>query len=117
MVFNAVFNSISVISLRPMYLSMHSWTSLHQNSAQYSFKVTTCFPYVTFVKTLGNSDRGVIPLAILGKSSSLAGDRTCLFLILYFTNLAIRARQVRQNLWLTLYAIATHFNASRANSF
>ena len=38
MVFNAVFNSISVISRRPVHLSMLSWSSFNQYSAQYSFQ-------------------------------------------------------------------------------
>ena len=37
MVFNAVFNSISVISQEPVHLSTLSWISCHQYSAQYSF--------------------------------------------------------------------------------
>ena len=44
MVFNAVFNSISVISLRPVHLSMLSWSSFNQYSAQYSSQATGCFP-------------------------------------------------------------------------
>ena len=44
MVFNAVLSSISVISRRPMQLSMHSWSSLNQYSAQYSFQATGCYP-------------------------------------------------------------------------
>ena len=42
MVFNAIFNSISVIS--PVYLSMLSWSSFNQYSAQYSFQAIGCFP-------------------------------------------------------------------------
>ena len=48
MVFNAVFNSISVISRRQLHLSMLSWCSLNYYSAQYSFQATGCFPtYLT----------------------------------------------------------------------
>ena len=44
MAFNAVFNSISVISRRPVHISMLSWSSFHQYSAQYSFQATGCLP-------------------------------------------------------------------------
>ena len=44
MVFNTVFNSISVISGRPVQLSMLSLSSFNQYSAQYSFQGTGCFP-------------------------------------------------------------------------
>ena len=37
LVFNAVFNSITVISRRPVLLSMLSWSSFNQYSARYSF--------------------------------------------------------------------------------
>ena len=42
--FNAVFNTISVISQRPVHLPMLSWSSIDQYSAQYSFQATGCFP-------------------------------------------------------------------------
>ena len=38
MILNAVFNSISVISRRPVNLSMFSWGSFNQYSAQYVFQ-------------------------------------------------------------------------------
>ena len=44
MAFNVVFNSISVILWQPVQLSMLSWSSFNQYSAQYSFQVTRCFP-------------------------------------------------------------------------
>ena len=44
MVFNAVFNSISVISWRPVHLSMLFWSSFNQYSTHYSFQATGCFP-------------------------------------------------------------------------
>ena len=44
MVFNAVSNIFSVISRRPLHLSMLSWNSFNQYSAQYSFQATSCFP-------------------------------------------------------------------------
>ena len=37
MVFNAIFNSISVISRWPVHLSMFFWSSINQYSAQYTF--------------------------------------------------------------------------------
>ena len=43
MVFNSVFNSISLISRRPVYLSMVSWSSFNQYFAQYFFQDTGCF--------------------------------------------------------------------------
>ena len=44
MVINAIVNSISVISRRPVHLPMLSWSSFNQYSAQYSFQTTGCFP-------------------------------------------------------------------------
>ena len=44
MVFNDIFNSISVILWRPVHLSMLSWSSFNHYSAQYSFQATGCFP-------------------------------------------------------------------------
>ena len=41
---NAGFSSISVIPLRPVHISMLSWSSLNQYSAQYYFQATSCFP-------------------------------------------------------------------------
>ena len=43
-VFNAVSNSISVISQWPVDLSMLLWSSFNQFSAQYSIQATGCFP-------------------------------------------------------------------------
>ena len=42
--FNTLLNIISVISHQPVHLSMHSWKSLHQCFAQYSFQANGCFP-------------------------------------------------------------------------
>ena len=39
----AVFNSISIILRWPVHLSMLSWSSFNQYSAQYSFQATACF--------------------------------------------------------------------------
>ena len=44
MVLNTVFKSISVVSWQPVHLSMLSWSSFNQFSAQYSFQATGCFP-------------------------------------------------------------------------
>ena len=44
MVLNAVLNSISVISQRPVHLSMLSWSCFNQYSAQNSFQSTDCLP-------------------------------------------------------------------------
>ena len=43
-VFNAIFKSISIILWQPVHLSMPSWSSFNQYSAQYSFQATGCFP-------------------------------------------------------------------------
>ena len=47
---NDVFNSISVISRRPVHLSMLSWSSFNQYSAQYSFQATGCLPTLPLSK-------------------------------------------------------------------
>ena len=57
MVFNAVFNNISVISRRPMHLSMLSLSSLNQYSSQYSFPIT-------IVETTDSDERGMNPVAM-----------------------------------------------------
>ena len=44
LVFNAVFNSTTVISRRPAHLSMLSWNSFNQYAAQYSFQATGYSP-------------------------------------------------------------------------
>ena len=44
MVFNAIFNNISVILWWPVHLSMLSWSSFNHYSTQYSFQATGCFP-------------------------------------------------------------------------
>ena len=45
MVFNIVFNSISVISQWPVHLSMHSWSPFNQFSAPNPFKPLAAFPH------------------------------------------------------------------------
>ena len=44
LVFNAFFNIISVISRRPLHLSILSLSSFNQNSAQYSLQASGFFP-------------------------------------------------------------------------
>ena len=44
MVFNAVFNGISVVSRRPVHLFMFSWGSFNKYFAQYFFQATGFFP-------------------------------------------------------------------------
>ena len=62
MVFNTVFNSISFISRLPVHLSMLSWNSFNQYSAQYSFQATGRFYYITVVKTTNSAEKGMIPV-------------------------------------------------------
>ena len=50
MVFNAVFNSITIVLGWPVHLSMLSWSSFNQYSAQYSFQATGCFPIQPMLK-------------------------------------------------------------------
>ena len=64
MVFNAVFNSISVISLRPVRLSMLFRSSFNQYSAQYSFQATGCFFHITIVETVDTGEKGISPVAM-----------------------------------------------------
>ena len=59
MVFDTVFNSISVIMQQPVHLSMLSWSSFSQYSLQYSFQATGCFPNITIVETTDSSERGM----------------------------------------------------------
>ena len=44
MVFNTVFKTISVMSRWPVHLSILSWSSYKQYSAQYSFQAIGCYP-------------------------------------------------------------------------
>ena len=64
MVFNAVFNSISSISRRPVYLSMLSWSSFNHYSAQYSFPSCLLLPHITIIETTDSSERGMNPVAM-----------------------------------------------------
>ena len=80
MVFNVVFNSISVISRRPVHLSMLSWSSYNQYSAQYSFQTTGCFPTLPLSKQwTAVREEWILSQRlslILGKNNGWAGDRT-----------------------------------------
>ena len=62
--FNAVFNVLSIISRRPVHLSMLSWSSFNQYSAQYSFQATGSFSNITFVETTNSGERGMNPVAM-----------------------------------------------------
>ena len=64
MVFNAVFNSISVISRQPVHISMLSRSSFNQHSAQYCFQATGCFFQITIVETMDSGERGMNPVAM-----------------------------------------------------
>ena len=46
MIFNAVFNAISMISRRPMHIHMFPFSSFNQYYAQYPFQATDRFPVV-----------------------------------------------------------------------
>ena len=62
MVFNAVFNSISAISQRPVHVSMLSWNSFNQYSAQYSFWLLS---HITVLETtMDSGERGMNPVAM-----------------------------------------------------
>ena len=62
MVFNAVFNSISVISRWPVHLSMLSWNSFNRYSRQYSFR--WLLSHVIIVETTDSGERGMNPVAM-----------------------------------------------------
>ena len=104
MAFNAVLNSISVISQWPMHLSMLSWSSFNQFSAQYSFQASGCFPTSPLSKdwTAVKKDRILSQRlsSILGKNIARAGDRTSdlLFLSLQGYRLSFGAWQVELKL-------------------
>ena len=63
MVFNAVFNSVSVISQWPVHLSMLSRSSFNHYSAQYFFQTTGCFPTQPLSKQR-KTVRGMNPVAM-----------------------------------------------------
>ena len=64
MVFNAIFNSISVIPWRPLCLCMLSRYYFNQYSTQYSFQATGCFPHLTIVETTDSGQRKMNPVAM-----------------------------------------------------
>ena len=57
MVFNTIFNSISIILWWPVQLSMLSWSSFNQYAAQYSF-------HLTIVEKMDSCERGMNPVAM-----------------------------------------------------
>ena len=63
--FNALLNSISVILRKPVNLSMLTWSSCNQYSAQYSFQATGS---LTIVKTTDSSERGMNPVTMTHQS-------------------------------------------------
>ena len=64
MMFNVVFNSILVISWRPVHLSMRSWSSFNQYSAQYSFQANWLRFPLNHCKTTDSGERGMNPVAM-----------------------------------------------------
>ena len=54
-----VFDSISVISQWPVHLSMLSWSSFNQYSAQYFFPSHWLLSLITIVKTTDSGERGM----------------------------------------------------------
>ena len=64
MLFSAIFNSIPVILQQPVQLSMFSWSSFNQYSAQYSFQTTGCFSTEPLLKKKTSSERGMNPVAM-----------------------------------------------------
>ena len=78
-VIKAFFNSISVISQWPVDLSMLSWSSFNQYSAQYSSQATGYFPTLTSSKqwTAVRDEWMMLQWpSILGKNIDWAGDQT-----------------------------------------
>ena len=63
LVLNAIFNSISVISWQPVYLSMFFWSSFNQYSSQCSFNATLFF-HIKIVGTKYRGERGVHPVSM-----------------------------------------------------
>ena len=57
MVFNAVFNSVLVISQMPVHLSMLSWSSFYQYSTQYSVSITIINPWKEYWLSRGSNQR------------------------------------------------------------
>ena len=80
MLFHAVFNNISVISQWPVHLSMLSWSSFNQYSAQYSFQAIGCFPtYPLLKQQTAVREEWILSQglsSILGKNIGWAWSRT-----------------------------------------
>ena len=80
MKFNAIFNSVLVISLRPMHLPMPFWSSFNWFFAQYSFQATGCFPTQSLLKQwTAMREEWILSQwlsLILGKNTAKAKDWT-----------------------------------------
>ena len=104
MLFNAIFNSISIISQRPVHLFMLSWSSFNQYSAQYSFQATGCFA----TKPMSKQQTAVREewilsqwlSSILGKNIGQASD---LFSSLQCYWLSYRARLIFKDCMIVWY--------------
>ena len=64
MLFNAVFNVVSVISRRSLHLSMLSSSPINQYSTQYSFPSHCLLSHITIVEITNSSERGMNPVAM-----------------------------------------------------
>ena len=64
MIFNAVFNGISVISQRPVHLSMLSWSSFNQYSAPYFFPSHWLLSHIFIAETTDSAERGMNPVVM-----------------------------------------------------
>ena len=78
--FNSIFNSILFILWQPVHLSILSWSSFNQYSAQYSIQATGCLPTQPLLRQ-GTAVREEWILSqwlssILRKNIGRAGDRT-----------------------------------------
>ena len=76
MVFNVIFNSISVILWHLVHLFMLSWSSSNQYSTQYSFQATGCFPTQPLSKRTAVREKWILSQwlsLILGKNIGWAG--------------------------------------------
>ena len=64
MVFNAILNSISVISRWPVHLSMFSWSSFKSVLHTIFSPSHWLFSHVTIVETMDSCERGINPVAM-----------------------------------------------------
>ena len=64
MVYNAIFNSISVLSQRPAHLSLLSWSSFNQYSRTIFFSSHWLRSHITIVETTDSDERGMNPVAM-----------------------------------------------------